>query len=108
MPQHTSDTAKNLLIKRRATLARVQASNEAGILGLRGENRVGDFDEHTELSRALALLSDRERVELEQIDAALLRIEKRTWGLCETCGARIDEERLIAMPEARTCLAHAL
>ncbi len=108
MSHHDFDTAKNMLIKRRATLARVQASNEAGILGLRGENRVGDLAENTDLSTALALLSDRERLELEQIDAALLRIEQRTFGLCERCGARIAEERLIAMPEARTCLAHAL
>lgn len=108
MPHHAKESAKKTLLTRRATLTRVQASNDAGILGLSTEKQVEDLAENTAISGALVLLSDRERVELGAINAALARIENRTWGLCETCGARIDSQRLVVMPEARTCLEHAL
>ncbi|OGD23547.1 hypothetical protein A2Z10_00655 [Candidatus Azambacteria bacterium RBG_16_47_10] len=39
---------------------------------------------------------------LEDIDAALERIEKGTYGTCEACGQAIDEARLEANPAART------
>jgi len=31
-------------------------------------------------------------------------IEKGEYGICEKCGKKIDEERLLACPEAKTCL----
>lgn len=41
---------------------------------------------------------------LEEIDRALAKFEKGTYGLCEACGARIDRARLEALPQARCCL----
>lgn len=38
--------------------------------------------------------------------AALDRIEKGTYGICEVSGEQIEEERLSADPAARTCKAH--
>ena len=108
MPQSAEDIAKKTLLSRRATLTRVQASNDSGILALSTEKQAEDLAENTDISGALVLLSDRERVELAEINAALARIENRTWGRCETCGAQIDSQRLVAMPEARTCFTHAL
>ncbi|HUO04828.1 MAG TPA: TraR/DksA family transcriptional regulator [Candidatus Binataceae bacterium] len=49
------------------------------------------------------ILSDRERVKLQQIDDALERIEESTYGVCESCGLEIAEERLSAMPFTRLC-----
>ncbi len=40
------------------------------------------------------------------IKAALARIEAHTFGVCEVCGATIEEKRLEANPIARTCIAH--
>ncbi|MGH7815672.1 MAG: TraR/DksA family transcriptional regulator [Candidatus Binataceae bacterium] len=49
------------------------------------------------------ILSDRERVKLRQIDDALARLEDSTYGVCESCGLEIAEERLTAMPFTRLC-----
>lgn len=44
---------------------------------------------------------------LREIDAARARIDDRTFGICETCGGRIGNERLQVRPAARNCVAHA-
>ncbi|HUY27769.1 MAG TPA: TraR/DksA family transcriptional regulator [Candidatus Binataceae bacterium] len=49
------------------------------------------------------ILSDRERVKVKQIDDALARLEDRTYGVCESCGLEVAEERLSAMPFTRLC-----
>ncbi len=49
------------------------------------------------------ILSDRERVKLLQIDEALERLDDGTYGVCESCGLEIAEERLTAMPFSRLC-----
>jgi DnaK suppressor protein len=41
---------------------------------------------------------------LRNINLALEKIEKGTYGKCEKCGSPILEERLKAYPEARFCL----
>ncbi len=40
------------------------------------------------------------------IVSALLRIEKKTFGVCEICGKQIEDARLNANPVSRTCIAH--
>lgn len=42
--------------------------------------------------------------QLEQIDAALKRIENGSFGTCTACGRPIAEERLRAMPWATLCI----
>jgi DnaK suppressor protein len=49
------------------------------------------------------ILSDRERVKLKQIDDALERLDDGSYGVCESCGQEIAEERLVAMPFTRLC-----
>jgi RNA polymerase-binding transcription factor len=49
------------------------------------------------------ILSDRERVKIKQIDDALDRLDEDTYGMCESCGLEIAEERLQAMPFTRLC-----
>ena len=49
------------------------------------------------------ILSDRERVKIKQIDDALERIEDSSYGVCESCGLEIAEERLDVMPFTRLC-----
>jgi DnaK suppressor protein len=49
------------------------------------------------------ILSDRERVKLQQIDDALARLDDGSYGICESCGLEIAEERLEAMPFSRLC-----
>ena len=41
---------------------------------------------------------------LEMINRALKKIEDKTFGLCEKCGAPINQERLKIMPTATKCV----
>jgi RNA polymerase-binding transcription factor len=49
------------------------------------------------------ILSNRERQKIEQIDDALARLDDGSYGVCESCGLEIAEERLQAMPFSRLC-----
>ena len=50
-------------------------------------------------------LREREVVRLALIQEALARIDAGTYGTCETCGKEIVFERLLIMPESKTCAA---
>lgn len=41
---------------------------------------------------------------LERVDAALRKIENGEFGLCESCGRAISEDRLEALPYANLCI----
>ncbi len=41
--------------------------------------------------------------DLRDVNLALKRIDNGTYGICEDCNREISEERLIILPEARTC-----
>ena len=49
-------------------------------------------------------LSDNERVTLDQIEAALRKIDKGTYGHCEACRKPIAKARLQALLFARYCI----
>jgi DnaK suppressor protein len=49
------------------------------------------------------ILSDRERSKVKNIDDALQRMDERSYGVCDSCGLEIAEERLEAMPFTRLC-----
>lgn len=69
---------------------------------------VGDFYDHATSDRARELslmLTDRERQKLVQIEEALKKIDEGSYGICESCGDDIDDERLLAMPFAKLCLS---
>jgi hypothetical protein len=51
----------------------------------------------------LSLLSETERHQLEEIHAALERIERGIFGRCETCFEPLDPARITAMPWLRKC-----
>ena len=50
-------------------------------------------------------MEDSERVILDDIEAALRKIEKGEFGLCESCRKNISSQRLKAMPWARYCIS---
>ncbi len=52
-------------------------------------------------------LMDSERKLLREIDNALGRLEKKTYGICEGTGKPISKARLEAQPWARYCVEHA-
>ncbi len=52
-----------------------------------------------------AILADLE-ARYDAVLAALVRIERRTYGMCDVDGAPIEPERLEADPAATTCKKH--
>lgn len=68
------------------------------------DNHPADVASETyERSKDLGLQKDQEHL-LEQIDAALKRIENGTYGWCTNCGQPIPEGRLVTMPYVANCL----
>ncbi len=49
------------------------------------------------------ILSDRERAKMSAIDDAMERIGDGSYGVCESCGLEIGEERMEALPFTRLC-----
>jgi DnaK suppressor protein len=59
-----------------------------------------------ELGENLALLNQLNE-QLEEIERALAKFDKGSYGLCEKCGEPISDARLEAMPATRFCINHA-
>jgi RNA polymerase-binding protein DksA len=99
------DAAKSRLLERRAALSRKLAAHDEEERELDAEQEQ-DWPDRAALregEEVLHTLSDRERAELVEIDAALQRIEADTYGTCESCDETIARERLLAVPYARRC-----
>lgn len=52
----------------------------------------------------LAVMLERERRTLNEVESALIRLQKGEYGVCDTCGTEIPEARLLALPSARLCV----
>lgn len=50
-------------------------------------------------------LADNEKIILDSIESALRRIEKGTYGICESCKKKIPTTRLKAIPWVRYCIS---
>lgn len=60
------------------------------------------------LEQSLASLPEDQQFRhlLQEVDAALNRMDKGTYGLCQTCKEPVEAERLIADPLIRFCIDH--
>ncbi len=113
MPKKTAATSrKKFLTKMHEQLTEMKAKLLGEIDSELRAEREGNKDEgmdtydlaSEERDREINfILSDRERVKIKQIDDALDRLEGGTYGVCESCGLEIAEERLQALPFTRLC-----
>lgn len=62
-------------------------------------------DAAEELDENASILNELEG-RLNEVNIALGKIDKGTYGVCEEDGAPIEKERLLANPAARTCKKH--
>jgi RNA polymerase-binding protein DksA len=109
-------TAKELKAVRaelEADIARLQVeislaeSELAGLMRDAGDGAGDDqadagtktFEREQEIS-----LANNARVMFEQSEHALERIVDRSYGICESCGAPIGKNRLLAFPRATLCV----
>lgn len=65
-----------------------------------GEGGTLAIDRERDLALALQAMSI-----TEEIDDALRKLDRGSYGLCETCGQSIMKARLEALPYARQCIA---
>ena len=72
---------------------------------------LSSFDQHPgdsgtetfEMEKNVSLLEQVDD-ELLEVEAAVQRLERGTYGTCQVCGRPIGEERLEAMPATRFCV----
>ena len=104
---------REALLEERATYTTQAEILQAEAEQLAAEREPGDvqFDEESGEGDSLAVererdlaLSAQARAAVEEIDAALERIEDGTYGVCAQCGKNIPKERLRALPQAALCV----
>ena len=66
-------------------------------------NMEEEADEAQEYDNLLSLEHSLE-LKLQDVNLALEKIKKGNYGVCEKCGKKMDEERLNACPEAKSCI----
>ncbi len=79
-----------------------EASTDESRVGI-ANHMADDATEVYEQERNVGIKRDQELL-LAEVEAALERMDRGTYGICERCGRRIEPARLRAMPTARFCL----
>jgi len=84
-----------------AVIAQIEAEGGTN-LGY-GNHMADDASEAYEQAKDLALRQNSEKL-LAQVNEALARFERGTYGICQQCRQEIDPARLEALPYANLCL----
>jgi RNA polymerase-binding transcription factor DksA len=70
------------------------------------DNAASDSEASEESSHdRFAAMLDELKINLENIDAALVRIGDGSYGFCSNCSEMIDTDRLAILPTATLCLS---
>ena len=103
MSEVTSVAARALLEAERDALR----SELTELGGLDYDANFADSSQVTAERGEAERLANSLRETLDEVEAALGKLEAGTYGLCEECGEPIAAARLEAMPAARFCITHA-
>ena len=104
------EVANRLQQSREATLATVRARTDTDgdtppAIGPAAHMVIGDDSPEAEMTaHDEQHFADHETALLHEIDAAIGRLESGGYGICESCGCEIPEQRLLATPTVRTCV----
>lgn len=90
---------KEELEQLKTTVRPADERREGSPFGKREEEATESF----ELEKRLTL-EKRIKEQLAEVEHALQKFEKGTYGLCDNCGQPIDPARLEALPQASLCL----
>lgn len=96
---------ERLLENRGEVLKMLESSQamERDVDGLTFSNEI-DLASSLEGREMVFHLSSRDRKELKLIDDALIKIEKQTYGVCESCDKMISVKRLQILPLTSLCI----
>lgn len=92
------------LLEMRDDLMRTVRKQDAQDAALQDIGDAADQASQSIEKELLFELSDNERLQLDQVEAALRKIDKGTYGVCESCRKPIGKARLEALPFARYCI----
>lgn len=83
-----------------ASAGTIEERRDGSPFGKREEEATESF----ELEKRLAL-ERQVKDQLVEVEHALLKLAKGTYGLCDSCGQPIDPARLEALPQANLCVS---
>jgi len=95
---------KSQLIQQREEILKRIARLESGLRML--DERPAEYLEKAKKevsTQFITILDERNFAELKEIDQALSRIEKGTYGICDVCGKSISIKRLKILPATTLC-----
>ena len=104
MTDENKEKFKPLLLKEKEALEEKLAELTDVDFGTDIDSGEEESDETEEISTNVSL-EEGFRGRLEDIDAALEKIESGAYGVCENCGEDIEMDLLEANPESRLCRA---
>ena len=106
MTTATFGQVKEQLLRMRAELLREVSDSYATCreLGQDGVADIGDMSANAYSRDVLFNLSETQRQQIRDIDAALERIDKGEYGVCMNCGEKIAARRLEVRPFSRYCI----
>ncbi len=105
MTKDFAEVKKQLLDERQALFKEVQASYETcRELGQDGVPDIGDMSSVTYSRDVLFNLSATQKQRINDIDAALERIDKGEYGVCLECEEKISPRRMEVRPFSRYCI----
>lgn len=102
---------RRLLKDELATVGNINPDNPSGWEATSGKMEIDTADDN-EVADKMEELEENELIlgqlekQLVEVDDALERIKKGTYGICEISKEPIEKERLEASPSARTCMKH--
>ena len=96
---------KDLQARRREVIEKLsEAQSQSKIIETDIAQDLADKAESSYTKEFLLSLSNAEREELIQIDAALKRIARGEYGLCQSCQKEISKKRLHHQPWTSLCI----
>ena len=104
-PEFLEQYRERLLTQQQQLVQRV-LQLETELHNMEAERDIEHMDHAQEeaVNDELIALDEHSRQEMEEIQAALARIEDGTYGFCARCGDPIDPKRLEILPTARYCV----
>lgn len=97
-----SKMKEQLLAQKKEILAQTQQERDIDMEGDETDAIQGNM-----LAEMNNRLTSRASSKLKQIDDALAKIDKKTYGLCQDCDEAIPEKRLLLNPHFLTCVSCA-
>jgi len=102
---------KTVILGELGTVGQVDPSNPKDWMATSNDKDIDKADEN-ELADKMEELEDNKGIvnslekQLKDVNDALEKIKKGTYGICEISGEPIERERLEANPAARTAIGH--